>query len=87
MSDQNRNNTSKNNERDNQFSFTTGAAVGLVGVAFGGALYYMSRQIMQENPQPAEETPPASTTQTNSLPSKTQTNATSSTSSQKNFIR
>ncbi|XP_026729729.1 uncharacterized protein LOC113495268 [Trichoplusia ni] len=85
MSDQKRNNTSKNNERDNQFSFTTGAAVGLVGVAFGGALYYMSRQMTQGNPQPEEETPPATTTQTNSLPSRTRTNATAWTSSQKNF--
>lgn len=87
MSDQKRNNTSKNNERDNQFSFTTGAAVGLVGVAFGGALYYMSRQMTQGNPQPEEETPPATTTQTNSLPSRTRTNATAWTSSQKNFNR
>ncbi|CAH0627399.1 unnamed protein product [Chrysodeixis includens] len=86
MADENRNNTNRNNE-SNEPSFAAGAAMGLMGVALGGALYYMlgprkaKPTAPQENPPPEEQPPPRLTKRNTSTP-RVQANPVASTSRQ-----
>ncbi|XP_026729731.1 uncharacterized protein LOC113495269 isoform X2 [Trichoplusia ni] len=88
MPNEDRNNTNRNNERDNQYSsYVAGAAMGLIGVAAGGALYYLTRSLMptsrpaaQGNPPPEDQAPLRSATSRHSSTPRIQANPTASTS-------